>query len=91
MNQPASLQADYAAWSLIFGTEALVKEQRHRDRLEILESNPLLLHAWYETCKEAGVPVREFGNRTEEEMEEFTQKVSTQVVAELARQAFSGN
>jgi hypothetical protein len=51
MNQLASLQADHAAWSLIFGTEALVKEQRHRDQLEILESNPLLLHAWYKTCK----------------------------------------
>jgi hypothetical protein len=89
LNQPPPLQADYTAWVAIFGTEAVVKEEQHLVRLSVLGRNPLLLRAWYDTCKEEGVPVRTFGKQTEEELEALVQRVSTSWCGRAGLSSFS--
>lgn len=76
------------AWNLVFGTEEVLKEERHRDRLNVLDRNPLLLHAWYTTCKDAGVPVRNIEGKTEEQAVEVLRQVSHGRFHDSARQVW---
>lgn len=71
-------------WNLVYGTEAALIEARYADRLAIVDRNPLLLHAWYSTCKEAGVPVRTIEQRSEEEVLELLEQVSCQEMFKAA-------
>ncbi|GAQ81485.1 hypothetical protein KFL_000810260 [Klebsormidium nitens] len=87
---PALTKKDLFAWNLVFGTKAVLTEERYRDWLEILDRNPLLLHAWYTTCREAGVPVRSIEGKSEEEAAEILEQASRAARAEVDVEGSAG-